>query len=285
MPRNGVNARAPNTPLETVRLPNVVAPMPRRVRVGPAQLEVLSEAGVVDFVVDAWTMGRGGSIVTVNIDILRRMVADQELARLVGGASLVVADGMPLVWAARLAGRPLPERVTGAALVLALSAAAATSTRSLYLIGGDTGIPEAAGAALSQRFPGVRIAGTESPPFGFEHDEERVAGILARVSTARPGLVLVGLGCPKQENLIARMRPLLPQAWFLGCGAGIPMAAGQFRRAPTVMQRMGAEWVHRLALEPRRLARRYLVDDLPFALALLGGAAVERVGRRPGAGT
>jgi N-acetylglucosaminyldiphosphoundecaprenol N-acetyl-beta-D-mannosaminyltransferase len=230
-----------------------------------------------------WSQGRGGSIATVNIDILRLITRDHDLARLISGASLVVADGMPLVWAARMAGRPLPQRVTGASLVLTLAAAAAASQRSVYLIGGDPGVPEAAGAALAQLFPGLTIAGTESPPHGFEHDEEMVAGILERVARARPDLVLVGLGCPKQEDLIARMLPLLPQTWFLGCGAGIPMAAGQFRRAPSVMQRVGAEWVHRLALEPRRLARRYLVHDLPFAVMLLSGSLLERMTGRPGA--
>jgi len=99
------------------------------------------------------------------------------------------------------------------------------------------------------------------------------------VAETNPDLVLVGLGFPKQEHLIARLRPALPAAWMLGCGAGIPMAAGQFRRAPALLQRIGAEWLHRLVLEPRRLARRYLINDLPFAIALLARAAAGRTRR------
>ena len=96
---------------------------------------------------------------------------------------------------------------------------------------------------------------------------------------AAPDLVFVGLGFPRQERLIERLRQELPDAWCLACGGGISMAAGVVSRAPRVLQRLGFEWVHRLVLEPRRLARRYLRDDLPFALALLVRSAVQRFKR------
>ncbi|MGX5653812.1 WecB/TagA/CpsF family glycosyltransferase [Geodermatophilus nigrescens] len=236
---------------------------------------------MAELVVADWATGNGGWIVTVNVDILRAVARDPDLARLVSGATLAVADGMPLVWASRLAGDPLPERVTGASLVGTLAEAAALTGHSVYLLGGEPGVPEAAGAALAERFPGTRVVGTESPPFGFDADEAQVAALLDRVASAAPDLVLVGLGFPKQERLIALLRPLLPHAWLLGCGAGIPFAAGQYRRAPVLLQRMGAEWVHRLALEPRRLARRYLAHDLPFALDLLSRAAAYGFATRP----
>lgn len=249
--------------------------------IGCASIARLSEADVAHEVANGWADGFGGWIVTVNVDILRKLRGNPALADLVGSAPLVVADGMPLVWAARIARTPLPERVTGSSLVLTLAAAAATSERSVYLLGGDSGVPEAAGAILAQRFPGLVVAGTDSPPYGFDDDEESVTEVVDRVVQARPDLVLVGLGFPKQERLIARLRALLPAAWYLGCGAGIPMAAGQYRRASPTLQRLGLEWAHRLALEPRRLARRYLVHDLPFAVELLSRAAVQRIGARP----
>ena len=257
----------------------VHAPVPT-VPVGAVSVMSVTEAGVAEHVRDAWDRGTGGWIVTVNVDILRAVTRDSRLAALVAEAEVIVADGMPLVWAASMAGAPVPERVTGASLVSTLAEAAAASGRSVYLIGGDPGIPEAAGQALADRFPGLRIAGADSPPFGFEQDPEQVADLVARVSAARPDLVLVGLGFPKQEDLIARLRPALPAAWMLGCGAGIPMAAGQFRRAPVLLQRLGVEWLHRLALEPKRLAHRYLVRDLPFALVLLAQALSVRATRR-----
>jgi N-acetylglucosaminyldiphosphoundecaprenol N-acetyl-beta-D-mannosaminyltransferase len=250
------------------------------VPVGAVSVLAITEAQVASFVADSWARGEGGTIVTVNVDILRAATRDSRLAALVAAADVVVADGMPLVWAAAVAGSPVPERVTGASLVSTLTAVAAASGRSVYLIGGEPGVPEAAGRALADRFPGLRVAGADSPPFGFERDERQVEELVAAVTRARPDLVLVGLGFPKQEDLIARLRAGLPEAWMLGCGAGIPMAAGQFRRAPRALQRTGLEWLHRLALEPRRLARRYLAHDLPFALVLLARAASSRVGLR-----
>jgi N-acetylglucosaminyldiphosphoundecaprenol N-acetyl-beta-D-mannosaminyltransferase len=251
------------------------------VSIGAVSVLAITEAEVAARVSESWYRGVGGSIATVNVDILRAAERDSQLASLVAEADIVVADGMPLVWASSMSGRPLPERVTGASLVSTLAEAAAASLRSVYVIGGDPGVPEAAGVALADRFPGLRVAGADSPPFGFEKDEEQLAELVDRVAQARPDLVLVGLGFPKQERLIARLRTVLPQAWMLGCGAGVPFAAGQFRRAPALVQRMGAEWAHRLLLEPRRLARRYLMHDMPFAVLLLARAMTGRMKRRP----
>ena len=173
----------------------------------------------------------------------------------------------------------LPERVTGASLVFSLSAAAAADGRSVYLLGGANGVPEKAAEALCLLSPGLRIAGTESPPFGFDRTEAGVQRSLAAVVAAAPDLVLAGLGFPRQEKLIEQLRLAWPAAWYLACGGGIPMAAGIARRASPLVQGLGLEWVHRLALEPRRLAGRYLRDDLPFAVQLLA-----RAGMRPGQG-
>jgi N-acetylglucosaminyldiphosphoundecaprenol N-acetyl-beta-D-mannosaminyltransferase len=250
---------------------------PRRVPVGAVEVMALSERAVAEHVCARWALGEGGSIVTANVDIVRAATRDPGLAALVRRAEVVVADGMPVVWAARLAGEPVPERVTGASLVFTLAGAAAREGRSVYLLGGEPGVPDRAGLALAERFPGLRIAGADSPPFGFDATDEGVRAVVERVVAAEPGLVLVGLGFPRQERLIERLRREVPLAWYLGCGAGIPMAAGDFRRAPSAVQRAGAEWAHRLLLEPRRLARRYLLHDAPFALRLLGGALRRRL--------
>jgi len=252
------------------------APGRPRVRAGDIWLDALTEREVVSAVRDAWLAGRGGSIITVNVDVARTVARRPELADLMAAGSLVVADGMPLVWAARLGGNPLPERVTGSSLVFSLSAAAAADRRSVYLLGGADGVPDQAAAALCARFPGLRIAGADSPPLGFDQTEEGVRRAVTAVGAAAPDLVLVGLGFPKQERLIGRLRQVRPGAWYLGCGGGIPMAAGVTPRAAPLVQRAGLEWAHRLALEPRRLAGRYLRDDLPFAIALLARAALRR---------
>ncbi|WP_231639340.1 WecB/TagA/CpsF family glycosyltransferase [Mycobacterium sp. Marseille-P9652] len=259
--------------------PNPTGMGPDRIRLGDLRFDALPQREVVDAVRKAWAGGDGGTIIPVNVDVALAASRDPALARLVDRGSLVVADGMPLAWAARVAGLGLSERVAGSCLITALSEAAAADGKSLYLLGGAEGVPGKAAEELVARFPTLRIAGTQSPAFGFDATEEGTRQAVSAVVAAAPDLVFVGLGFPRQERLIERLRAELPGAWFLACGGGIAMAAGIVPRASPVLQRLGLEWVHRLALEPRRLARRYLWDDLPFALALLARSLAHRLRR------
>jgi N-acetylglucosaminyldiphosphoundecaprenol N-acetyl-beta-D-mannosaminyltransferase len=252
----------------------------RFARVAGLDFDALSEEQVVARIVGDLRDGQGGWVVTPNIDICRRISRDPAAGDLVSRASLVVADGMPLVWAARLRGQPLPERVAGASLIFTLSAAAAVHGKSVYLLGGAPGVPERAGAELARRCPGLVVAGVDAPPAGFDLEPDELAAVRKTLAEARPDIVYVGLGFPKQERVIAALAADLPAAWFIGCGAAIPFAAGALPRAPQRLQRLGLEWAYRLASEPRRLFRRYLVDDLPFALRLIITSAV--AGRKDG---
>lgn len=236
----------------------------------------LTEAAVVSRVRDALAAGRGGRIITPNVDILRLCRRGGEARAHVAAATYVVADGMPLVWASRLRGAALPERVAGSSLIWTLSAAAAADGRSVHLLGGEAGAAERAAEVLTGRYPGLRIAGTLCPEPGFDGDPERLEAVHDEVVRAGPDIVYAGLGFPKQERLIARLAPALPAAWFVGCGAAIGFAAGTHRRAPQWMQRTGLEWLHRLGNEPTRLFRRYVIHDAPFALRLLAASAVHR---------
>ncbi|MGP3931399.1 WecB/TagA/CpsF family glycosyltransferase [Nonomuraea sp. KM88] len=248
-----------------------------RVRVGGVEVDALTEDDVVAWVAGELESGRGGRIVTPNVDICRAAVADPALNDLVCSAELVVADGMPLVWAARLQGTPLPQRVTGADLIWSLSRSAARHGWPVYLLGGPHGVARKAAAELTSRFPRLRVCGAHGPPYGFDATTEGRESVLRRVVAARPRLVFAGLGFPRQDRLIADLRHELPGTWFLGCGAAIGFAAGTVARAPEWMRRAGLEWAFRLAVEPGRLARRYMVDDLPFAARLLGGSLIARV--------
>lgn len=231
-----------------------------------------SADSVIVTICDAIDAGRGGWILTANLDVLRIWATDRRLREAARGVTLTVADGMPLLWAARLAGRPLPERVTGADLVVDLSRAAATAGHGIYLIGGAPGVAREAGERLQRDCPGLRVQGAECPPLGFETDRDFMTALRDRLRDAQPDIVYVGLGCPKQEQVIAELRDMLPGAWWIGVGGSFNFAAGRIRRAPAWAQRHGLEWLHRLAQEPRRLFRRYLVQDMPFALRLLGEA-------------
>jgi len=249
----------------------------RRVRVGPISVNPMTEGEVVDHISAALKRGEGGRLVTPNIDICRLAARDPELRALVEEADLAVADGMPLVWAARLLGTRLPARVTGADLIWSLSEAAAFYRFPIYLLGGPHGAPERAARALVDRYPGLMISGWRSPPHGYEEIPGETDAIRAAVLRANPRIVFVGLGFPRQERLIARLRDDLPGAWFIGCGSAIAFAAGAVPRAPRWMQRAGLEWLFRLASEPGRLGRRYLVDDLPYALRLMTVCALKRL--------
>ena len=254
-----------------------------RVDLDGTGIDRITEAEVVAVVRAALASGRGGRIITPNVDILRQAQVDSRVRAHLDDADLIVADGMPLVWASRLSGTPLPERVAGSSLIWSLSAGVGRDGGTAFVIGGApaTTSESSDGAAraadrLADACHGLRIAGTLCPEFGFEYDEYGYAEFCAQVADAQPDLVFVGLGFPKQESVITRLRTHLPRAWFLGCGAAIGFVAGDIDRAPRWMQRSGLEWAHRLGTEPGRLAGCYLRHDAPYALRLLAGAATRR---------
>lgn len=253
------------------------SPGPAVVRLVGIPIHRTGAADCVAHVLDELEAGRGGVLVTPNLDHLRRLVAEPAFRALYADAQRVVADGMVLVWASRLQGEPLPERVAGSDLIWSLSAGAAERGRSVFLLGGDEGTAERAAAVLSERCPGLRVAGHHCPPHGFEADPAATAALEAALRDARPDVVYVGLGSPKQEELIARLRADHPGAWWLGVGISFSFVTGGIRRAPRWMQRCGLEWTHRLAQEPRRLARRYLLQGLPFALRMFASALSVRL--------
>lgn len=269
----------------TVRGANVVelitpaAPSARRPPTVPLMglgFAALTEQQTIEWVLREWMRGHGGWICTANVDILRQWRHSAEIREMLSRVDLVVADGMPLVWASLLRGTPLPERVAGSTLTRTLSAAAAEVGASVFLLGGNPGTAAGAARRLVAESPNLRVTGTMCPPFGFDFDERWLSRIEHTVLDAAPDIVYVGLGFPKQERVIDRLRVLLPGTWFVGCGVTFSFVAGEIQRAPAIVQRMGLEWVHRLAQEPRRLSRRYVLEGLPFALQLMSASLVDR---------
>ncbi len=244
------------------------------------EFAALSERQIIDHIIREAGEGRGGWLCTVNLDILRQWWRSGELRDLVSDADLVVADGMPLIWASVLQGQPLPERVAGSSMTVSLTAAAARTGASVFLLGGNPGAADMAAANLRQSSPDLQVAGTLCPPFGFERDRRAVERITREVVSAEPDIVYVGLGFPKQELLIVELREYLPNAWFIPCGISFSFLAGEIRRAPRTVQRLGLEWLHRLVQEPRRLGKRYLMHDTPFLITLLSETLRAR-GRQP----
>jgi N-acetylglucosaminyldiphosphoundecaprenol N-acetyl-beta-D-mannosaminyltransferase len=206
-------------------------------------------------------------VVTANVDFVVQTLRDVELHRILLAADLVLCDGTPLVWASRLLGNPLPERVAGADLVPRLIQQAAQKGYRVFFLGGAPGIAATAARQLQAQFPTLNIAGDYSPPFRplLEMDHEEITG---RIRTAKPDLLFVSFGCPKAEKWIAMHYRSLGVPVVMGVGATIDFLAGHMKRAPQWMQRGGVEWIYRLLQEPRRLFRRYATDLCQFAPAL-----------------
>jgi N-acetylglucosaminyldiphosphoundecaprenol N-acetyl-beta-D-mannosaminyltransferase len=244
-----------------------------RVALMGVEIDRLNESETIAVALDRLREDVGGWICPTNLDVLRQCVESEEIRELVRTADVVVADGMPLVWASRLAGRPLPGRVAGSSLIETLPREAAAAGATVFLLGGNPGAAEQAAERLRASTPDLQITGVLCPPMGFERDAAELAAIEAALRHARPDIVFVGLGFPKQERLIERLRPVLPQAWFVSCGISFSFVSGEVARAPRWIQRAGLEWLHRLAQEPRRLFRRYVVQGLPF-LAQVGAQAL-----------
>jgi N-acetylglucosaminyldiphosphoundecaprenol N-acetyl-beta-D-mannosaminyltransferase len=223
--------------------------------------------------------GRGGWVVTANLDFLRMYAKDPEIRALYEAADVRVADGMPLVWAARIQGGSLPGRVAGATLVDRLAEESAHRGRSLYLLGGVGGVAERAAGIWKARHPELRIAGFSEPWISQPPTEAELAELTASLADASPDVILAGFGSPKQEQVLQHLRQAFPRAWMVGVGGSFNFVAGRVRRAPLWMQDRGLEWIHRMAQEPRRLARRYLVHDLPFSAELFASALWRRATR------
>ncbi len=262
-----------------VPAPDSLAQVPT-VELRGAHLAVLTEAECVGVVLDALEQGRGGWLVTMNLDHLRRFSAGGEYADRVRHASFIIADGMPLVWASRLQGTPLPERVTGSNLLWSLSRGAQVRGRSIFLLGGSKQAGTGTAKILRERFPHLRIAGVYSPDTGFEERAPELQQLTRAIMQAEPDIVYVALGSPKQDVLIDALRLRLPRTWWLGVGISFSFATGEVARAPLWMQRAGFEWLHRLFQEPHRLYKRYLLQGIPFAITLFGDALRKRVTRR-----
>jgi exopolysaccharide biosynthesis WecB/TagA/CpsF family protein len=213
------------------------------------------------------TRGSGQHYVTTpNTDHVVRLYKNPALRQAHAEATICIADGMPVVMASRALGRGLKERVAGADLLPDVCEMAAREGRSLFILGGLDGVAERAAHNLRARYPGLRIAGTYSPPFGFERDPAECRRIVERINRARPDVLAVGLGCPKQELWITQYRGEMQFGVALCIGAAIDFAAGNLARAPKWMQQWGLEWLYRILQEPRRLWKRYLVDDMVFAV-------------------
>lgn len=207
-------------------------------------------------------------IVTPNVDHAVMLRHRQDLREAYGGASLALADGLPLVAASRLFRRSLPERVAGSDLVPKLFASGARLR--VFLLGAAPGVAAAAASRIQHDWPSIDVVGTYSPPLGFESSPQENERIASLVASALPDLLVLGFGAPKQELWIHRHCHELQAKVAICAGATIDFLAGHRRRSPVWMRKAGLEWLHRVLGEPRRLAGRYARDAWEFPQLLWG---------------
>jgi N-acetylglucosaminyldiphosphoundecaprenol N-acetyl-beta-D-mannosaminyltransferase len=232
----------------------------RRIELGGVLIDETNLAGAVDRLREFLADGNAHQVVTVNLDFLSIARHDPAFRSTLNAADLAVADGMPLVWASRWRGQPLPERVAGVDLVHESCRLAVRTGHSVFLLGAAPGVADAAARKLEVENPGLRIAGVYSPRIGALTGAEN-ARIISMIRAARPGFLFVALGAPRQDLWIRENRVLLGVPVSMGVGCVFDLLAGSVERAPHWMQKSGLEWAHRLRKEPGRLWHRYLVND------------------------
>lgn len=212
---------------------------------------------------------RNSYVVTPNVDHIIQLEGGGEICEAYKNADLILTDGKPLIWISRWYGTPIKEKISGSDLFPRLCQLAAEKEYKMYFLGAAEGVAAKAAKNLMQKYPGLQVVGTYSPPIGFEDNETEMNKIVEMITILKPHILIVGLGCPKQEKFILHNHKKLGVPVSLGLGASLDFEAGNVKRAPKWMADHGFEWLFRITQDPKRMVKRYLIDDRKiFGLAL-----------------
>ncbi|EOU2091044.1 glycosyltransferase [Clostridium perfringens] len=201
-------------------------------------------------------------VVTPNVDHIVKLENDKEFQEVYKNADLILTDGMPLIWISKIKGNPIKEKISGSDFFPKLCERAAEKGYSIFLLGAAEGVATKAAKNLKEKYEGLNIVGTYSPSYGFEKKDDEIKMIIEMINKAKPDILAVGLGAPKQEKFLHKYRNDLNVPISLAIGASIDFEAGNINRAPKWMQNCGLEWFYRLCKEPKRMFKRYIIDDL-----------------------
>jgi len=201
-------------------------------------------------------------VVAINVDVVIKLEKDQYLRKIINDASMTLVDGQPLVWISHLKKNPVKAKVSGSDLVPCLCEKAADKGYSIFIIGGADGIAARAKQNLERIYPGINIVGIYAPPFGFEKNNDELKKINALISEVHPDLLVACFGCPKQEKWIYENYQDYDATVSVCAGATVDFLAGNIKRAPKWMSSCGLEWLYRMTQDPKRLVKRYLLDDI-----------------------
>lgn len=246
-----------------------------RIRVGELPIDAVDLNGALVRIEGLVRAGNGGTVFTPNVDHVVVAQNNPRFRAAYQAASLSLVDGTPVLWASSLLGTPLPMKISGSDLVMPLLARAAERGLRVYFLGGDPGVAEQAQRVLERELPNLKIVGIDAARINVD---QIAPDVLERIQAARPDIVLVALGAPKQEIFSHEQREALKPAVLVGVGASLDFIAGTRSRAPVWISKVGLEWLYRLAQEPRRLASRYLLRDPQFFWIV--GRQLARAGKR-----
>ncbi|WP_293728568.1 WecB/TagA/CpsF family glycosyltransferase [uncultured Phascolarctobacterium sp.] len=208
-------------------------------------------------------------VVTPNVDHIVQLETNRELQDVYANAALILTDGKPLLWIAKWYGTPIKEKISGSDLFPFLCEMAAQKGYKMFFLGAEEGVAARAASKLMEKYKGLQVVDTYSPPLGFENNSAEMEKIKVMIKKAKPHILIIGLGCPKQEKFMYYHCKELRVPISLGLGASLDFEAGNVKRAPKWMSDHGLEWLFRITQDPKRMLKRYLVDDLKiFELAI-----------------
>ena len=201
-------------------------------------------------------------VVAINVDVVMKIEKDAYLKNIVDEADMVLVDGKPLIWISKLHKKPIKEKISGSDLVPLVCEKAAKKGHSIFILGGKEGIADKAKLNLEKKFPGIKIVGTYAPPLGFEKDQYELEKINQNISVKQPDILIACFGCPKQEKFVYENYKKYDAKVSICAGATVDFLAGNVKRAPKWMSEHGLEWLYRFFQEPKRLFKRYFIDDV-----------------------
>ena len=240
------------------------------------EVNIPSQAKLLDEVRTRFVRAQGFALATINLDHLVKLGRSAEFRSAYAAQDLVVADGNPIVWLSRLTGKPV-DLMPGSDLVLPLCRLARDQGLPLAFVGSTDEALSGAGAALTARFAGLKLALTFAPAMGFDPEGPQARACLAELGTLGPALCFIALGAPKQEIFAALGRQIAPQMGFASVGAGLDFLSGHQTRAPQIVRKLALEWLWRALSSPRRMVPRYAA-----CLAILPGQMLAALRQRRG---
>ena len=239
-----------------------------RIKLLNTEVDNLTMAEAVDAVDQMIQKKAFANVVTPNLDHIVMLEKDEEFQRVYRDAALILTDGQPLIWYSRLKGNPVAEKVSGSDLFPEVCAMCARKGYSVFFFGAAEGVAERAAEVLKEKYPGLKVAGTLSPAYGFENNSEQTEVYTRMIRTAAPEVLAIALGTPKSEKFAYRHRTELGTPVVLNIGATFDFIAGKIQRAPAWMSRCGLEWVYRITQDPKRLVKRYW-NDMKMIIPLM----------------